>query len=466
MSETMALATPPYPAPLRHKAGLLRRFVIGWGSWIHTLFEKSYRMKMGTVRFPLLRFFVINDLALVQDVLGEKRCPWPKHELMTELLRPLMGQSVFSANGAQWQAQRAMINPAFAHAGLGRAFPAMRAAADAMAEQLRRAAMQGPVDMERAMTAVTADVIFRTLFSQPLTPAQADAVFAAFDRYQRHVQPYAMLRLYRLPRLGRRRRLARAAADIRALFAPLVDARIMARGALDQPPAPDDILDALLDARHPHTGAPFARDDLLDQLATIFLAGHETSASALAWASYLVACDPALQDDLAEAIMQVSGTAALAPDHLKALPMLRHLFQETLRLYPPVSFLMREVTQAQVMRGKTMRPGDLVVVSPWLIQRNADHWPCPHAFDPVRFARPESATAAREAWLPFGKGPRVCIGQGFAMQEAMVVLATMLRHFRLAPAPGPAPEPVSRLTLRARRGIPLVLSPRHCSEKR
>jgi cytochrome P450 len=148
MSETMALATPPYPAPLRHKAGLLRRFVIGWGSWIHTLFEKSYRMKMGTVRFPLLRFFVINDLALVQDVLEEKRCPWPKHGLMTELLRPLMGQSVFSANGAQWQAQRAMINPAFAHAGLGRA-SAMRAAADAMAEQLHRAATQGPVDMER-----------------------------------------------------------------------------------------------------------------------------------------------------------------------------------------------------------------------------------------------------------------------------------------------------------------------------
>jgi cytochrome P450 len=464
MSETMALATPPYPAPLRHKAGLLRRFVIGWGSWIHTLFEKSYRMKMGTVRFPLLRFFVINDLALVQDVLEEKRCPWPKHGLMTELLRPLMGQSVFSANGAQWQAQRAMINPAFAHAGLGRAFPAMRAAADAMAEQLHRAATQGPVDMERAMTAVTADVIFRTLFSQPLAPAQADAVFAAFARYQRHVQPYAMLRLYRLPLLGRRRRLARAAAEIRALFAPLVDARIMARGALDQMPAPGDILDALLDARHPHTGAPFARDDLLDQLATIFLAGHETSASALAWASYLVACDPALQDDLAEAIAQVSGAAALAPEHLKALPMLRHLFQETCGSIPG------QLPDARSHPGSgDARQGDEAGRSGGRFAM-ADPAQCRSLALPPRLRS--------RALRPTGKRDGRARGLAAVWQGTARVYRPGFCHAGsdgrarhpaapLSPGSGPgaAPEPISRLTLRARRGIPLLLSPRHCSEQ-
>ncbi len=455
-----ALAVPPFPPPLQHKAGLLRRFVIGWGSWIHTLFERSYRMKMGTVRFPLLRFFVINDLALAQDVLEERRCPWPKHGLMTELLRPLLGDSVFSANGAAWQAQRAMIQPAFAHAGLGRAFPAMRAAALDMADTLHQSAARGAVDMERAMTSVTADVIYRTLFSHSLSAEAADAVFAAFDRYQRHAQRYAMLRLYRLPLMRRRQRLTRAAADIRTLFAPLVDARMAARAHVDQPLPPADILDALLDARHPHSGAAFSREALLDQLGTIFLAGHETSASALAWASYLLAGDAGLQDRLAAQIAAVTAGNPLAADHLKALPELRHLFQEALRLYPPVSFLMREVVAPQTMRGKAMAPGDLAVVSPWLIQRNADNWACPHAFDPGRFARAENARAAREAWLPFGKGPRVCIGQGFAMQEATLVLATLLREFRLAPVPGRVPEPISRLTLRSRHGIHLRLTPR------
>ncbi len=455
-----ALAVPPFPVPLRHKAGLLRRFVIGWSIWIHTLFEKSYRMKMGTVRFPLLRFFVINDLALAQDVLEERRCPWPKHGLMTELLRPLLGDSVFSANGAAWQAQRAMIQPAFAHAGLGRAFPAMRAAALDMADTLHQSAARGAVDMERAMTSVTADVIYRTLFSHSLSAEAADAVFAAFDRYQRHAQRYAMLRLYRLPLMRRRQRLTRAAADIRTLFAPLVDARMAARAHVDQPLPPADILDALLDARDPHSGAAFSREALLDQLGTIFLAGHETSASALAWASYLLAGDAGLQDRLAAQIAAVTAGSPLAADHLKALPELRHLFQEALRLYPPVSFLMREVVAPQTMRGKAMAPGDLAVVSPWLIQRNADNWACPHAFDPGRFARAENARAAREAWLPFGKGPRVCIGQGFAMQEAMIVLATLLREFRLAPVPGRVPEPISRLTLRSRHGIRLRLTPR------
>lgn len=460
MMPDTALAVPPFPVPLQHKAGLLRRFVIGWGSWIHTLFEKSYRMKMGTVRFPLLRFFVINDLALAQDVLEERRCPWPKHGLMTELLRPLLGDSVFSANGAAWQAQRAMIQPAFAHAGLGRAFPAMRAAARDMADTLHQAAARGAVDMERAMTAMTADVIYRTLFSHSLSAEAADGVFAAFDRYQRHAQRYAMLRLYRLPLMRRRQRLTRAAADIRTLFAPLVDARMAARAHVDQPLPPADILDALLDARDPHSGAAFSREALLDQLGTIFLAGHETSASALAWASYLLAGDAGLQDRLAAQIAAVTAGHPLAADHLKALPELRHLFQEALRLYPPVSFLMREVVAPQTMRGKAMAPGDLAVVSPWLIQRNADNWACPHAFDPGRFARAENARAAREAWLPFGRGPRVCIGQGFAMQEAMIGLATLLREFRLAPIPGRVPEPISRLTLRSRHGIHLRLTPR------
>jgi cytochrome P450 len=139
---------------------------------------------------------------------------------------------------------------------------------------------------------------------------------------------------------------------------------------------------------------------------------------------------------------------------------LRNVFQETLRLYPPVSFFVRAVTRPTVMRDKRIRPGAMMVVSPWLIQRNSGNFPCPHAFEPARFADPDQAEACRRAYLPFGKGPRKCTGSAFAQQEAMLVLGAIVRNFRLAYPPGPKPEPVSRVTLRARKGIHLRLTPR------
>jgi cytochrome P450 len=288
------------------------------------------------------------------------------------------------------------------------------------------------------MTAVTADVIFRTLFSQPSPrprPMPCSPPLPAISVTSSLMPCCGSIAC----RCWVGAAAARAAADIRALFAPLVDARISdARGALDQMPAPGDILDALLDARHPHTGAPFARDDLLDQLATIFLAGHETSASALAWASYLVACDPALQDDLAERSRRSVAQRLWRPNTSRPCPCYAICSRKPAAL-SPVSFLMREVTQDQVMRGKAMRPGDLVVVSPWLIQRNADHWPCPTPS--IRALRPTGKRDGRARGLAaVWQGTARVYRPGFAMQEAMVVLATLLRHFRLAPAPAQRPS--------------------------
>jgi cytochrome P450 len=145
----------------------------------------------------------------------------------------------------------------------------------------------------------------------------------------------------------------------------------------------------------------------------------------------------------------------------------RNLFKETLRLYPPVAFLPRSVITPETMRGKPVQPADLLVIAPWLIQRNPANWECPHSFDPDRFARPENAEAVRKAWLPFGGGARLCIGAGFAQQEAVIILASIIRAFRLTHPPGRRPELVSRLTLRPRHGVPLLLTPRgpHSSPK-
>ena len=252
--------------------------------------------------------------------------------------------------------------------------------------------------------------------------------------------------------------MAEAAAEVHALFAPLLDARLaeIAAGA----PAHADILAALIAARHPETGAPFTRQDLLDQLAIIFLAGHETSASALGWTLWCLAASPDLQERLHAEIATETGGGAFKFAHLKRLEGVRNLFREGLRLYPPVSFFPREVTQPMERRGKRMRPGDMIVVSPWLIQRSENHWQCPHAFDPDRFTRAGEAGAVREGWLPFGRGPRVCVGRGFAEQEAALILAEIIRAFRLAPVAGATPELVSRLTLRPKDGIQLMVTPR------
>lgn len=450
--------TPPYPKPLRGTAGFFTRFVNGWNSWIHTLSEKSYRMKMGEYRVPTEKYFVLNELSLVGQVMDDAERQYPKHRLMNDMLDPLLGRSVFSTNGKLWEDQRRMINPAFLHTNLARAFPAMAASARELIAVLRAQDLDRPVDIDPLMTHVTADVIFRTMFGLSLSPAESTRIYRAFNRYQAQVQPAILLQLYGLPGFGYRRRMRRAAADVHALFAPIISARLdmLAQGG----PKPADILQALIDARHPETGEPFSEQDLIDQLSIIFLAGHETSASALGWTLYLLSECPDWQARLLDEIETVTGGAALAHEHLKRLDGVRNLFREGLRLYPPVSFLLREVTRPQQMRGKAMKPGDVLVVSPWLIQRNAENWRCPHSFDPDRFADEANAEAIRNAWLPFGRGPRICIGAGFAQQEAMLILAEVIRAFALSHPAGRRPEVVSRLTLRPRRGIPLILTPR------
>lgn len=448
---------PPFPTPLKHRAGFIRRFLLGRKSWIHTLYEKSYVMKMGAHRFPKLRLFIVGEPALVAEVMDDPQRIFPKHRLLNDMLDPLLGNSVFSVNGKVWEDQRAMINPAFAHTNLKRAFPVMAdAGADLIAMVRARVGAGGPLDIDPLMTHVTADIIFRTLFSLTLSAAESERVYEAFNRYQHYAQPSTLRGLYRFPRRKLRQQMDEAAADVHALFAPIVDARLAHVAAGGAPHA--DILETLIAARHPDTGAPFSRQDLLDQLAIIFLAGHETSASALGWTLWCLAASPDLQVRLLAEIDTVTDGGALAFEHLKRLDGVRNLFREGLRLYPPVSFYPREVTQPMVRRGKKLRPGDMVVVSPWLIQRSENHWRCPHAFDPDRFVH--EAEAVREGWLPFGRGPRVCVGAGFAQQEAVLILAEIIRAFALAPIPGKTPELISRLTLRPRDGLHLTITPR------
>jgi len=246
---------------------------------------------------------------------------------------------------------------------------------------------------------------------------------------------------------------------------------------------PQDLLQALIDARDPDTGDQFSREELLDQVCFLFLAGHETSASSLGMAVYLLSCFPEAQARLRAEVLELlssqpgapDGTSADAPgcsnrpltfEDLRQLPYAAAVFNETLRLYPPVSFFIRESQSEGVLVDRRCPMRSLVTISPWVVQRQEGQWPQPHAFDPERFLSDSAASAAqssqnrqlaRDVWLPFGLGPRKCPGAAFALQEAQLVLAELVRRYELLPAEGPAPDLVGRLTLRSRNGIRVKL---------
>ena len=450
--------TPPYPRPPKNKRGLVKRFLRGWHSWIHVLFDKSYTMKMGEIRLPGRTMYIANELPLVDRILRGGTA-FPKHSELVRNLDPLIGNSVFSANGADWESQRAMVNPAFAHTALGRSMPLMVAAADDLVARIEAAAREGrPVDIDPMMTHVAADIIFRTLFSQTLDAERSNIIHSAFGRFQRLAHSASMLRLYGLPAGWFEKRSKGPARAIHDVFRPIVEARYAGFHGEGEA-GTRDILQSLIEAKHPETGAHFTCEEVMEQVSTIFLAGHETSASTMTWALYMLGECGHIQTRVREEVARVAGGQPLTGAMLKDMSQLRNIFKETLRLYPPVSFLPREVTCPMDMRDKHLEAGAMLVVAPWLTQRNKDNWACPHAFDPDRFEDPANAEMAKQAWFPFGRGPRVCVGAGFAQQEVMTVIASVVRRFAISVPVGFTPEPISRLTIRPRTGMPLLFAP-------
>ena len=216
--------TPPYPEPPKSKRGLVKRFLRGWHSWIHVLFDKSYTMKMGEIRMPGQTMYIANELPLVDKIL-KGGTAFPKHSELVRNLDPLIGNSVFSANGEDWESQRAMVNPAFAHTALNRSMPLMVAAADDLLARLDAADRSKPVDIDPMMTHVAADIIFRTLFSQTLDEKRSNIIHTAFGRFQRLAHSASMLRLYGIPAGWFEKRSKGPARAIHDVFRPIVEAR-------------------------------------------------------------------------------------------------------------------------------------------------------------------------------------------------------------------------------------------------
>ncbi|MDT1063265.1 cytochrome P450 [Paracoccus sp. CPCC 101403] len=446
---------PPKP-PSRRGKGSVWRFIRDFrGDILSAQSDRLYRAWMAEFRGPFIHSFTCNDPQLVDLVLRRRPMDFPKSPRMAAGLQPLLGNSSFISNGATWLHQRRIIDIAFAGGRLREAFPAMWDASEAAVARLAPLADGTETDIEPQTGHVAADVIFRSLFSIPIEDQVASQVFDAFREHQA-AQPMVNLGgLLTLPRWARLhgRNVRTSARRIRGLIQSLIRERAerIAAGT-----APADLATKIMTTPDPVTQKRFTDKEMVDEVATFFLAGHETSASALAWALYLLAEYPEWQDRVAD-----EAERALTPDFacVKQLEISRAVFRETLRLYPPVAMTVRECRHATSLRDRKAPAGAQVVLSPWHLHRHQRLWDNPDGFDPGRWQTENGKICQRDAYIPFSAGARACPGAGFAMIEGPLILSALVRAYRLDP-PAEPPVPVMRLTLRGKNGIRLRLTPR------
>ncbi|MCE8554536.1 cytochrome P450 [Ruegeria pomeroyi] len=441
---------PPKPPARPDKVSLWRYLKLFRQDLLSAQPARLYRAWMAEFRTPFFRSYLVNQPDLVDTVLKGRPDDFPKSNRISEGLRPLLGNSVFLTNGATWKRQRRIIDPAFEGGRLRDTFPAMWAASEAAVNRLAAQAGQ-ETEIEEVTSHAAADVIFRTLFSIPIEHEVAAQVFTRFRAYQR-AQPLLNLAAFvPVPRWVPRfhsRETRRNAAVIRGLIRQLTDTRM---DEIRAGTAPDDLATKIMTTTDPQTGDRFDTDEMVDQVAIFFLAGHETSASALAWTLYLMALYPDWQDKLAEEARALDGAADFSV--MSKLRLSRDVFREALRLYPPVPMMVRETTCPERFRDRDVPKGAQIVLSPWHLHRHERLWERPDDFDPARWQTENGKTCQRTAYMPFSAGSRVCTGAGFAMVEGPLILSMLLSRFRFERVAGRDPVPVAHLTVRAADGI-------------
>ncbi len=402
------------------------------------------------VRIPVGRraVFIVSAPDLVRRVFVDAREQYPKSDLMRTALGPLVGEGILVSDGETWQHDRAMLEPAFAHMRLEAMFPQMQAAVVEHSERLRALGNGALIDLEQELSHVTSDIIFRVIFSQPIDGAAAAEVFGAFMRYQRGAPQFDLPVILRSDPDHPEPPDATVADDARAvrrLIGRLLDERLAAGQRFV------DFAQAAIDARD-SAGQPFSRDQLIDQLTVLFLAGHETSASALTWTVFMLSQQPHVLQSVREELSAVLGERPMAFADARALGMTRNVFREALRLYPPAAFLTRRAAAADRLDGIAVPRGALLVVSPWVVHRHQALWAQPGRFLPERFD--DSAVSIRPGtYIPFGLGPRVCTGAAIAQLEGQLILAEHLRCFDFEPVAPERVRPVSRVTIRPAGGM-------------
>jgi cytochrome P450 len=429
--------TPPRPNPLWAVAGLMRTAFGGEGNLLSLLPAAAYKMPVGKLGWSRRTILIVNDPSLLRNILTDPTDIYPKNDLMVGALAPLVGDSMFVSSGDTWRRQRRMIDPAFSAMRLTRAFVSMTAAVDDYETKLDDLAARGEAfSLDLAMSHLTADIICRTVFSTSLQSKTAREVFDDFTIFERSVAHVELKRLIFDPAwsdIPQHGEVLAACERIREHLGQLVDNHLKEGASFN------DIAAAIVAARDLDSGEGFTRKELIDQLGVFFLAGHETTASAQ---------QPGVVARIRKEVDTVCGDGPVEFEHVKRLAFTRNVFRETLRLYPPITFIPRVAAESTQIGKYKVKRGAMIMIAPWTIHRHAAHWKNPHTFDPDRFGVERENELVPGTYLPFGWGPRVCVGASFATTESALILARLARRFDFsADQPGRV-RPVARLTTR------------------
>ncbi|HEY4989973.1 MAG TPA: cytochrome P450, partial [Opitutaceae bacterium] len=449
----------PWPMPpfLSDTIGTLRALHLARDNMVAAWPVSFYRREFISEKIFGRRIFIVNCPAGVQHVFVTNSRNYRKSPANSATLTPLLGRGLFVSEGELWNRQRKVMTPAVGHSRLA---DYARIVIAAGTETLQGWAAKGPaafeVDVNEPFTLLTAEVISQIMFGYRLGP-QGWTLYDAFKDYQASAGRVHMAELIGLPdwfpRPGRRR--GRKAVE--KFDSVLLD--IIETGRRRGVEAPDDLLNMLLSFRD-EAGRPMATDLVRDEVASIFLAGHETTAITLSWAFYLLDRHPAVESLVHDEVDRVFAGRAPEYADLEKLTYCRAVIDETLRLFPPVHVFSRQALADDVVCGQRVPRGSFITVASWVLHRHKLFWQQPEEFRPERFLPENADKVDRFAYIPFGTGPRVCLGKHLGLLEATLLFAMTARGFRLRLKPGASVEPLGRMTLRPRWGMPMVVESR------
>lgn len=442
-------------------------------NWAPAAFEKSFLRS----RILFSTFVTLNDPDHIRHVLIDNADNYVKGSLPRRLLGRGLGDGLVLSEGALWRRQRRIMAPAFQPRRVAELSDAMVDEAEDLVEDWSAAAAEGrPLDIHAEMMGLTLRIIVRTMFGSDIA-GQTDTVRQCLATVQEKGGKVRLSDLMGLPNWVPRRIPAEAEAahrTIDGIIDGIIDARRRRNADEDarrRPGADDgerrsddpnsgDLLDTLLAARDPETGAAMDNSQLRDEVRTIFSAGHDTTANALTWTWYLLGQHPDVAGRLEAELDGTLGDRRPGHDDLPALDYGRQVVEEAMRLYPPVHTMSRQAVSDDRIGRHAIAAGTTILVVPWVLHRHRRLWEDPETFDPGRFAADRAKDRSRFAYMPFGGGPRICIGAGFALAEARLVLAVLARRFRLRPVDGHVVEPYGLVTLSPRYGLPMTIHAR------
>jgi cytochrome P450 len=404
------------------------------------------------------RVLLVNDPDEIEHVLLGNAENYRKSIQQQRRLRPALGEGLLTAEDEAWRRSRRVAAPLFSPKAIAQLLDDMRDATEAMRDRwFARPGVAEPLDLAAEFQRLTYEIVSRTVFSGALDVdrARVHANMAIyFDTFGR----IDLASILNLPSWLPTPAALRARPAL-AVFRSIVD-RIVAQRRQDPGREVRDLLDRLMLAPDPKTNRKLPPGTVADNVLTFLAAGHETTGNALSWIFYLLSLYPETEEAVTAELRAAFGEGPPRRDLFGRLVMTRAVIDETLRLYPPAPFIGREAICEDTLAGRPIKPGTQVLISPWIVHRHRLLWEEPDAFRPERFLPREKQSIRRGAFIPFGLGPRTCIGEGFAVQEMITVLAVILPAFRFRLADPRAVFPKARITLHPRGGMPTIVTPR------